>query len=168
VELFAPVVFEPHRPASWPAEGSLPLDHIPFRTRAEDAKGRGIPGGTVAFDVFCAVGYRAGKARPWHAEAFSSAHGANWSAFLAALEGEPRRVVCDAHRGMIQAIEGRWPGVELHRCEWHLQHALRRLLRKELRKDPSEDLQELYERAEGTLTGPGSGSPRRRGQRDRE
>jgi hypothetical protein len=155
VELFAPVVFEPYRSAAWPAEGSLLLDHIPFRIRAEDAKGRGIPGGTVAFDVFCAVGYRAGKPRLWHVEAFSSARPANWSAFLAAYEGHPRRVVCDAHRGMIQAIEGRWPEVELHRCEWHLQHALRRLLRKELRKDgPSEDLQELYERAEGALTGP--------------
>jgi hypothetical protein len=99
VELFAPVVFAPHRPASWPAHGSLLLDQIPFRIRAEDASGRGIPGGTVAFDVFCAVGYRAGKPRLWQAEAFSTAHPANWSAFLASLEGEPPRVVCDAHRG---------------------------------------------------------------------
>lgn len=60
---------------------------------------------------------------------------------------------------MIQAIEGRWPEVELHQCEWHLQHALRRLLKKELRKDPSEDLQELYERAEGALTGPSFWKP---------
>jgi hypothetical protein len=80
VELFAPVVFAPHRPTAWPAEGSLLLDHIPFRIRAEDASGRGIPGGTVAFDVFCAVGYRAGKPCLWHAEAFSTAHPANWSA----------------------------------------------------------------------------------------
>lgn len=160
VELFAPVVFEPHRPSSWPAEGSLLLDHIPFRIRAEDAQGRGIPGGTVAFDVFCAVGYRAGRPRLWHAQAFSSAHPANWSAFLGAFEGEPRRVVCDAHRGMIQAIEGRWPEVELHQCEWHLQHALRRLLKKELRKGvQSEELQELYERAEGALTGPSFWKP---------
>jgi hypothetical protein len=160
VELFAPVVFEPHRPGCWPAQGSLLLDHIPFRIRAEDANGRGIPGGTVAFDVFCAVGYRAGRPRLWHAEAFSTADPANWSAFLAAFEGEPRRVVCDAHRGMIQAIEGRWSEVELHQCEWHLQHALRRLLRKELRKgDPTEELQELYERAEGALSGPNFWKP---------
>lgn len=105
VELFAPVVFAPHGPTAWPAEGSLLLDHIPFRIRAEDASGRGIPGGTVAFDVFCAVGYRAGRPRLWHAQAFSSAHPANWSAFLASLEGEPGRVVCDAHRAMMQAIE---------------------------------------------------------------
>jgi hypothetical protein len=30
VELFAPVVFAAHRPASWPTHGSLILDHIPF------------------------------------------------------------------------------------------------------------------------------------------
>ena len=153
VELFAPVVFAAQRPGSWPAHGSLLLDHIPFRIRAEDASGRGIPGGTVAFDVFCAVGYRAGKPRLWRAEAFPSAHPAHWSAFLASLEGEPPRVVCDAHHGMIQAIEARWPQVELHQCEWHLQHALRRLLRKELRKAPSPELEELYERAEGALAG---------------
>jgi len=154
VELFAPVVSEPYRPTAWPAEGSLLLDHLPFRIRAEDASGRGIPGGTVAFDVFCAVGYRAGKPRLWHAEAFSSAHPTNWSAFLGSLEGEPKRVVCDAHRGMLQAIGERWPEVELQQCEWHLQHALKRLLTKELRKASSEDLEELRERAEGALAGP--------------
>ncbi len=41
VELFAPVVFESHRPAAWPAEGSLLLDHLPFRVRALDASGSG-------------------------------------------------------------------------------------------------------------------------------
>lgn len=51
-------------------------------------------------------------------------------------------------------IEARWPAAELHQCEWHLQHALRRLLRKELRKEPSPKLQELYARAKGALAGP--------------
>jgi hypothetical protein len=60
---FAPVVFEPFRPRAWPAEGSLLLDHLPFRIRALDAAGRRIPAGRVAFDVFCAVGYVAGKPR---------------------------------------------------------------------------------------------------------
>src|SRR5919197_24544 len=74
-----------------------------FRIRAEDPSGAGIPGGRVAFDVFCAVGYRAGKPRLWHTEAFASAHPDNWSALFASLPGEPRR----AHRGMIQALERR-------------------------------------------------------------
>jgi len=154
VELFAPLLFELQRPTGWPTQGSLLLDHLAFRIRAEDASGVGIPGGRVAFDVFCAVGYRAGKPRLWHTEAFPSAHPENWSAFLGALPGEPPRVVCDAHRGMIQAIEQGWPGAELHQCEWHLQHALERLLAKEARKGPSEELAELRDRAEGVLAGP--------------
>lgn len=154
VELFAPVVFAPHRPRAWPVEGSLLLDHLPFRIRALDRSGKPIPGGRVAFDVFCAVGYRAGTPRLWRAEAFSTAHPANWSAFLGSLPGEPRRIVCDAHTGMLQAIGERWPQAELHQCEWHLQHALDRLLAKELRHNPSEELQELRDRAEGALAGP--------------
>jgi hypothetical protein len=154
VELFAPVVFRAHRPAAWPVEGSLLLDHLPFRIRALDAGGRRIPAGRVAFDVFCAVGYRAGKPRLWRAEAFTTAHPANWSAFLAALPGDPRRIVCDAHGGILQAVQERWPEAELHQCEWHLQHALERLLRKELRSNPSEELKELAPRVEGALVGP--------------
>jgi len=154
VELFAPVVFEPQRPRAWPVEGSLLLDHLPFRVRALDASGGRIRAGRVAFDVFCAVGYRAGKPLLWRAEAFPTAHPVNWSAFLGALPGEPKRVVCDAHGGMLQAISERWPGAELHQCEWHLQHALERLLAKELRSSPSSELEELRTRAEGALTGP--------------
>jgi hypothetical protein len=154
VEVFAPVVFEPRRPASWPREGSLLLDHLPFRVRALDAAGRRIPAGRVAFDVFCAVGYVAGRPQLWRAEAFASAHPANWRAFLGALPGEPERIVCDAHVGMLQASSELWPRAELHQCEWHLQHALERLLAKRARKHPSEELEELRARAEGALTGP--------------
>jgi len=154
VELFAPVVFEAHRPAAWPAEGSLLLDHLPFRVRALDAAGKRIPAGRVAFDVFCAVGYVAAKPRLWSAQAFPTAHPANWSAFLGSLPGEPKRVVCDAHGGMLQAISERWPEAELHQCEWHLQHALERLLAKEGRSNPSAELDELRDRAEGALSGP--------------
>lgn len=108
----------------------------------------------MAFDVFCAVGYRAGLPRLWRAEVFPSAHPANWSAFLGSLPGQPKRIVCDARTGMRQAIEERWPQTELHRCEWHLQHALERLLAKELRNNPSDELRELRARAEGALAGP--------------
>jgi len=154
VELFAPVVFEPHRPSAWPAAGSLLFDHPPFRVRALDEDGRRIPGGRVAFDVFCAVGYCAGRPRLWRAEAFSSARPANWRVFLASLPGEPQRIVCDAHGGMLQAITARWPQAELQHCEWHLRHALVRLLGKRARDDPREQLQELQARAEGALAGP--------------
>jgi len=156
VEVFAPVVFDAYRPPAWPTEGTLLLDHLPFRVRALDASGRRIPAGKVAFDVFCGVGYCAGKPRLWLAQAFVSAQPANWSAFLGSLPGHPKRIVCDAHGGMLQAIEARWPQAELHRCEWHLQHALDRLLAKEARNDPGEELRELRERAEGALVGPPS------------
>lgn len=156
VEVFAPVVFEAYRPAAWPAEGSLLLDHLPFRVRALDASGRRIPAGKVAFDVFCGVGFYAGKPRLWLAQAFASAHLADWSAFLGSLPGSPKRIVCDAHGGMLAAIEARWPQAELHQCEWHLQHALDRLLTKEASCDPSEGLTELRERAERALVGPPS------------
>jgi hypothetical protein len=87
------------------------------------------------------------------AEAFSSAHPTNWSAFLGALPGEPKRIVGDAHGRMLRAIEERWPD-ELQQGEWHLQHALERLLAKEASRTPSPELEELRARAEAALTGP--------------
>jgi transposase-like protein len=95
----------------------------------------------------------AGKPRLWRAEALPTAHPANWRAFLSSLPGEPGRVVCDAHVGMLQAISERWPEAELHQCEWHLQHALDRLLAKQARRNPSAELEELRAAAEGALTG---------------
>jgi len=153
-EVFAPVVFEAHCPAAWPAEGSLLLDHLPFRVRALDASGRRIPAGRTAFNVFCAVGFSAGRPKLWLAQAFESARPANWSTFLGSLPGAPGRIVCDAHGGMLAAIASRWPQVEVQQCEWHLQHALERLLAKELRNDPSAELTELREVASGALLGP--------------
>jgi hypothetical protein len=84
-----------------------------------------------------------GKPKLWRPEAFTSAHPENWSAFLGSLPGEPRRIVCDAHGGMLRAIEARWPNAERHLCEWHLQHALERLLAKEARARPGDELDAL-------------------------
>jgi len=56
VEVFAPVVFEPYRPGAWPAGGSLLLDDLPFRVR-DPATGRH----RIAFRVFAAMGYEAGR-----------------------------------------------------------------------------------------------------------
>jgi Transposase, Mutator family len=110
----------------------------------------------------------AGKPRLWRAEAFPTAHPTNWSAFLASLPGRPKRIVCDAHGGVLQAISERWPETELHQCEWHLQHALERLLAKEARRNPSEELEELRARAEGALTGPSFWRPFVRAARSAE
>ena len=52
VEVFAPVVFEPYRPARWPASGSLLVDDLMFRVR-DPVSGRN----RIAFRIFAAMGY---------------------------------------------------------------------------------------------------------------
>lgn len=153
VEVFAPVVFEAHRPSSWPSTGTLVLDHLPFRVRALDAAGQPIPGGVVAFDVFCAMGYEDGRPKFWRLEAFPDAGAASWREFLGRLDGAPPRVVCDAHSGMLAAIDTQWPGTELYLCEWHLQHALTRLLHKQARGAHAVAANALMPRVEHAFVG---------------
>ncbi len=57
---------------------------------------------------------------------------------------------------MLQAVAERWPGSELQQCEWHLQHALDRLLAKEARDDASQELEQLRRIAQRALAGPSS------------
>jgi len=64
---------------------------------------------------------------------------------------------------MLRAIEARWPDAELQQCEWHLEHALERLLAKEARSNHSEELEELRARAEPALAGPSFWRPLRPG-----
>ena len=125
VEVFAPVVFERHRPCAWPATGSLLLDDLPFSVR-DPATGRF----RIAFRVFCAAGFERGRPKLWRVEAFPEATQANWEAFLQALEGAPCRVVCDNHHGLNGAVRAAFPEAELYLCEWHLRHALERLMAK--------------------------------------
>jgi len=87
VEVFAPVVFDAHCPREWPASGSLLLDDLPFRVRDPDS-GRF----QIAFRVFAAMGYDAGRPRLWRLEAFTSKSQPDWEAFLGALGGTPPRV----------------------------------------------------------------------------
>lgn len=123
VEVFAPVVFEPYRPRAWPTSGSLLLDDLPFRVRdPETGRTR------VAFRVFAAMGYEAGRPKLWRLEAFTTKSQADWEAFLGALPGAPSRVVCDNDSGLTNAVATRFPDAELYLCEWHLRHALERLM----------------------------------------
>jgi len=152
VEVFAPVVFEAHRPTAWPATGTV-VDHLPFRVRAVNAQGAPIPGGVVAFDVFCAMGYDRGRAKLWRLEAFPDASAANWVAFLGRLDGAPPRVVCDAHSGMLAGLDRAWPETELYLCEWHLQHALTRLLKNQSQRDFATEVAPLLPRVERAFDG---------------
>src|SRR5665811_878664 len=156
VEVFAPVVFQPFRLTAWPTQGSLLLDHLPFRVRALDPSGRESPlarwlSMSSAASALSRASPSSGSQRRLQAPILPTG-APSW----ARCPAIPERIVCDGHGGMLAAIEARWPQAELHRCEWHLQHALDRLLAKEARNDPSEELRELRERAEGALVGPPS------------
>lgn len=145
VEVFAPVVFEQHRRDAWPSEGTVVLDHIPFRCRDPYNSGKSY----VAFDVFCAMGYEAGRPMIWRLEAFTDAKTANWRTFLRSLPGQPERVVCDAHDGMLAALDAEWPDVQLYLSEWHLKHALDRLLDKL----PEREAKALRKKTEAAFAG---------------
>ncbi len=149
VEVFAPVVFEPHRPNAWPEAGSLLVDDLPFSVR-DPATGRF----RIAFRVFCAAGFERGRPKLWRVEAFPDASQANWEAFLGALEGAPPRVVCDNHSGLNAAVRAAFPDADLYLCEWHLRHALERLMAKIRKGDEHRDaIDALLERVEAAFTG---------------
>jgi hypothetical protein len=155
VEVFAPVVFETHRPFAWPTAGSLLLDDLPFSVR-DPATGRF----RIAFRVFCATGFERGRPKLWRVEAYPDASQANWEAFLRALEGAPPRVVCDNHHGLNGAVRAAFPEAELYLCEWHLRHALERLMAKIRNSDEHRAaIDALLPRVEAAFTGPSFWKP---------
>ena len=155
VEVFAPVVFEPYRPRRWPTGGSLLLDDLPFRVR-DPRTGRH----RVAFRIFAAMGYEAGRPKLWRLEAFPSKSEADWTAFLAALDGAPTRVVSDNDHGLTNAVRARFPQAELYLCEWHLRHALERLMGKLAAEAKYRDvIDELAPQVEAAFAGARSWAP---------
>jgi hypothetical protein len=150
VEVFAPIVFEAHRPTAWPADGSLLVDDLPFSVR-DPATGRF----RIAFKVFCAVGFERARPKLWRIEAFAEATHANWEAFLRGPQGAPPRVVCDNHSGLNGAVRSAFPAAELYLCEWHLRHALERLMDKIHKSEPEHRsaLEALMPRVEAAFTG---------------
>jgi hypothetical protein len=156
VEVFAPVVFEPHRPVCWPPSGSLLLDDLPFSVR-DPATGRF----RIAFRVFCATGFEDGRPKLWRLEAFTTKSQADWERFLARLDGAPGRVVCDNDEGLTSAVRARFPDAELYRCEWHLRHAVERLMAKiaKTEREQRAAIAELLPRVEAAFTGPSFWEP---------
>jgi len=156
VEVFAPVVFEPYRPQAWPESGSLLLDDLPFRVRSPKT------GSTrIAFRIFAAMGYEAGRPKLLRLEAFTTKSQPDWEAFLGALPGAPRRVVCDNDNGLTNAVRAHFPDAELYLCEWHLRHALERLMGKIRAEEPRhrEAVDELLPDAEAAFAGPSFWTP---------
>jgi hypothetical protein len=155
VEVFAPVVSDPHLPPAWPTAGSLLLDDLPFSVR-DPATGHF----RIAFRVLCATGFERGRPKLWRVEAFPDASQANWEAFLRALEGSPPRVVCDNHSGLNGAVRAAFPQAELYLCEWHLRHALERLMAKVRTSDEHRvAIDALLPRVEAAFTGPAFWEP---------
>jgi hypothetical protein len=139
-----------------PESGSLLLDDLPFRVRDPEA-GRT----RVAFRIFAAMGYERGRPRVWRLEAFTTKSQADWEAFLGRLEGTPPLVVCDNDHGLTNAVGTRFPDAELYLCEWHLRHALERLMGKLRTEQPEhrEAIDELLGDTEAAFTGPSFWAP---------
>ena len=140
-----------HRPHEWPTSGSLLLDDLPFRVRDPDT-GRF----RIAFRVFAAMGYDAGRAKLWRLEAFTTKSQPDWETFLGCARWRPARVVCDNDDGLTNAIRARFPDAELYLCEWHLRHALERLMGKLRSEQPQhrDAIDELLPDVEAAFTGP--------------
>ena len=107
------------------------------------------------------MGYEAGRPRLWRLEAYTSKSQADWEAFLGALDGAPPRVVCDNDSGLTNAVRGRFPDAELYLCEWHLRHALERLMGKIRAEEPQhrDAIDELLADVEAAFTGPSFWTP---------
>jgi hypothetical protein len=96
----------------------------------------------------------------WRLEAFASKSQADWGAFLGALGGAPPRVVCDNDSGLTNAVRARFPDAELYLCEWHLRHALERLMGKIRTEDGHRGaIDELLPQVEAAFTGPSFWAP---------
>jgi hypothetical protein len=120
------VVFAPHSLAGWPADGTVVLDHFSFRLRRSDGAARHYFG----WHVLCALADQ-GKQRELrargglHERDAGVVEGVSWR--VARHAAAHRRY---AHTGMLKVIEERWPQSDVYLCQWHLRHALERLVDK--------------------------------------
>jgi hypothetical protein len=131
------------------------LDDLPFRVR-DPKSGRH----RIAFRIFCAMGYEAGRPKLWRLAAFTSKSQPDWEAFLGALGGAPTRVVCDNDSGLTSAVRTSFPDAELYLCEWHLRHALERLMSKIRTEDDHQAaIDELLPQVEAAFAGPSFWAP---------
>jgi len=107
------------------------------------------------------VGFEHERPRLWRIQAFPEATQANWEAFLRGLDGAPSRVVCDNHSGLNAAVRVAFPDAELYLCEWHLRHALERLMDKIEKIEPEHRaaIDALRPRIEAAFTGPSFWKP---------
>lgn len=128
VEVFAPVVFEPHRRSSWPA-GSVVVDEVSFRTAGLLPDGKPKPGGgTYLFRVYAAMAYDNGFPELVRLQAFLGNTTPEWAQFFSSLDGAPDRLVADGHHAIAKAARHAFPEVDYWVSEWHLKQAVERML----------------------------------------
>ena len=70
-------------------------------------------------------------------------------------------MVCDNDSGLTNAVRARFPHAELYLCEWHLRHALERLMGKIRAEEPQhkDTIDELLPQVEAAFTGPSFWAP---------
>lgn len=146
VEVFAPVIWAAYAPATWPDR--LLLDECGFRFHKP-----GRARGEQAFQVLGVVGYRAdGKPFVAAVEAVPVVDTTHWTRLLHSLPGQPVRVVTDG--GLAgRAAMAVWPGVESHRCEWHLARNLTASLPIPVRADRTDPIHALLANAQRSVAG---------------
>lgn len=139
VEVFAPVVFDEHRKWEWPRD-TLVVDHLSFHIAAFREDGSRIPKGQMAFNILAALGYEDGRSKLWRLEASPKPDKPDWARFFRSLDGQPERIVCDAHAGLLTGIQEVWPQADICISEWHLKEAMRVRLRLAGYRDESSDV----------------------------
>jgi hypothetical protein len=68
---------------------------------------------------------------------------ATWSEFLNKISTFPFAIVCDGQKGMLKAIQARYPGVIIQRCQFHVIHQVNTLLTKRPETDAAQKLKNI-------------------------
>lgn len=121
LERFGAPIFEELRPRRKNLHTVL-IDATPFNVAAMDADGFPIPGGKARFTVFGAASQqRVGGPldvlllrASWHKNAYA------WRTFLADIDGEAERIVCDGEQALLQSAKARWPSAKVAISVWHV------------------------------------------------
>lgn len=66
-----------------------------------------------------------------------------WLTFLNSISSFPRAIVCDGQQGMLKAIQIRYPGVIIQRCQFHVIHHINLLLTKHPETEAARSLKSL-------------------------
>jgi hypothetical protein len=121
LERFSEPIFEELRPRRTKLHTVL-IDATPFNVTALDADGFPVPGGEARFIVFGAAGQkRVGGPldvlllrASWDKAAYA------WRSFLAEIEGQADRIVCDGEQALLQSAKARWPSAKVALSVWHV------------------------------------------------